>query len=169
MLRVLEQELHAVAATLSDDGNGVEVAVTRYRRFGELIRNTPALRSYQAAVADRFGDIAAEVLAVRVGLPPEDTEPQVTAAALLGLWKIQFRSLRIHLQPGRPVAVALGAVTLDVHRAASLIENGLATFPTTHPRSAAPMSVLLGGPSEAQRGGEEEDATEDGVAGQIGD
>ncbi len=130
MVTVLERELHDAASNLASDIDP-DGAVARYRRFGDMIRSTPALRTYQAAAADRFGDIAAEVIAVRAGLDPADPEPQIIAAALLGLWKIQVRALRRHLHPDRPVPAATAAVTREVHRAASLIENGLATFPTT--------------------------------------
>ena len=130
MMTVLERELQELASSLVGDVDP-DGAVARYRRFGDMIGSTPALRTYQAATADRFGDVAAEVIAVRSGLDPDDPEPQIVAAALLGLWKVQVRSLRRHLHPDRPVPAATAAVTREVRRAASLIEDGLATFPAT--------------------------------------
>ena len=126
MLKILDDELDGLVASL---GAGQDDALTRYRRFGDLIRSTSTLRAYLSDTADRFAEIAAEVLATRSGLRPADPEPQIVAAALLGLWRVQFRALRTHLRPGRPVSDAVAAVAAEVRRAAVLIENGLAAFP----------------------------------------
>ncbi|MTD59634.1 TetR family transcriptional regulator [Amycolatopsis sp. RM579] len=125
MVKILDDELHNLGTSLTTAGNR---ALTRFRKFGDLIRETPALRAYQSDTAERFTDVAAEVLAARFGLHPTDPEPQIAAAALLGLWRIQFRALRIRLRPGHPIQGALTTVADDVRRAASLIEDGLATF-----------------------------------------
>ncbi|MET8759415.1 TetR family transcriptional regulator [Lentzea sp. NPDC004782] len=134
MLTVLDQERHGVVASLAADTD-TDRALARYQRFGDLIRSTPSLRAYRSETADRFVDIAAEVLAARTGLRPDDPEPQIAAAALLGLWRLQFRALRTHLRPGRPLSAAIGAVAGEVHRAARLVEEGLTTFP--RPRAGA--------------------------------
>jgi len=133
MLTVLDQERHGVVASLAADTD-TDRALAQYQRFGDLIRSTPSLRAYRSETADRFVDIAAEVLATRTGLRPDDPEPQIAAAALLGLWRLQFRALRAHLRPGRPLPAAIDAVAGEVHRAARLVEEGLATFP--QPRAA---------------------------------
>ncbi|MER7244924.1 TetR/AcrR family transcriptional regulator [Kribbella sp. NPDC000426] len=123
MLKVLDDELQGISVSLT-----TAKAVTRYRRFGDLIHETPSLRAYQSDVAERFADVAAEVLASRFGLEPGDPEPQVAAAALLGLWKIQFRVLRTHLHPGMPIQDAINAAAGEVQRAARLIDAGLETL-----------------------------------------
>ena len=128
MLTILDHELHILAATLAADPDP-DRALAQYQKFGNLIRNTPSLRAYQSDTADRFVDIAAEVLATRTGLRPDDPEPQIVAAALLGLWRVQFRALRTHLRPGQQLPDVINAVTRDVCRAARLVEEGLATFP----------------------------------------
>ncbi|MEV4261369.1 TetR/AcrR family transcriptional regulator [Kribbella sp. NPDC049584] len=128
MLKVLDDELQGLSASLTTAPDQVE-AVARYRKFGDLIQEAPSLRAYQSDIAERFADVAAEVLASRFGLEPADPEPQVAAAALLGLWKIQFRALRTHLRPGRPIQDAVDAAASEVQRAAGLIEAGLATLP----------------------------------------
>ncbi|MEV4315065.1 TetR family transcriptional regulator [Actinocrispum sp. NPDC049592] len=128
MLRILDEELRVVEAGLTS-ADDHDQALAGYRRFGDLIRDTPQLRAYQSDTAERFADVAAEVLAARAGLRPADPEPQAAAAALLGLWRIQFRSLRTHLRPGRPIHDGLSAAADEVRRAARLIEGGLAAFP----------------------------------------
>jgi len=128
MLTVLDQERHILIAGLAADADQ-DRALAQYQKFGDLIRTTPSLRAYRSDTADRFVDIAAEVLATRTGLRPEDPEPQIAAATLLGLWRVQFRALRTHLRPGQPLTDAINAVTREVHHAALLVEQGLTTFP----------------------------------------
>jgi AcrR family transcriptional regulator len=123
-LRILDTELTAMTAGVAASGDPGS-AIADYRRFGELIGSTPSLRAYQSDTMDRFIAVAAELLAERVGLRPDDPEPQIAAAALLGLWRVQFQSLRRHLATTLEPAKLHNEVTLDVHRAARLIENGL--------------------------------------------
>ncbi|MDS0139267.1 MULTISPECIES: TetR family transcriptional regulator [unclassified Amycolatopsis] len=128
MLTILDDERDSLAEGLAADPDQ-DRALARYRKFGDLIRNTPSLRAYQSDIADRFVDIAAEALATRTGLRPDDPEPQLAAATLLGLWRVQFRALRTHVRPGHPLPAAIDAVSREVRRAAHLAEAGLATFP----------------------------------------
>jgi hypothetical protein len=124
VLRILESELTTMSAGVAGS-NHPDSVIAGYRRFGELIGSTPSLRAYQSDTMDRFVAVAAELLAKRVGLDPEDPEPQIAATALLGLWRVQFKSLRRHLATTSDPAKLHAAVTADVHRAARLIENGL--------------------------------------------
>lgn len=128
MLTILDHDLHGLTATLAADPD-TDRALARYQKFGDLIRDTPSLRAYRSDIADRFVDVAAETLAARTGLRPDDPEPQIAAATLVGLWRVQFHALRTHLRPGRPLPDAIDAVTRQVRRAARLVEDGLTTFP----------------------------------------
>jgi AcrR family transcriptional regulator len=101
------------------------------RRFGDLIRATPALRAYQADMMERSVAVAAEILATRAGMTTDDPEPQIAARALLGLWRVQADSLRRHLEAAPTPDRLRERVTADVRRAAGLIEAGLRTFATT--------------------------------------
>jgi AcrR family transcriptional regulator len=128
-LAVLDQELGAMTGWLAaqqDAGRGREAI----RRFGDLIRATPALRAYQADMTDQSASAAARVLAARAGMTADDPEPQITARALLGLWRIQADSLRRHLDRAATPALLHERVTADVRRAARLIDTGLREFAT---------------------------------------
>jgi AcrR family transcriptional regulator len=85
---ILDGELAGLTGWLAgqQDAGQVRQAV---RRFGDLIRSTPALRAYQADMMERSVVVATEVLAARAGMTPDDPEPQIAARALLGLWRVQ--------------------------------------------------------------------------------
>jgi AcrR family transcriptional regulator len=110
---------------------GAEEAVRRQaiRRFGDLIRATPALRAYQADMMERSISVATGILAARAGLTPDDPEPQIAARALLGLWRVQADSLRKHLDHAATPARLHELVTADVRRAARIVETGLQVLP----------------------------------------
>jgi AcrR family transcriptional regulator len=127
-LQILDRELRAMTGWLSTEGDPA-AGRQGIRRFGDLIRATPALRAYQADMMDQFASVATEILAVRAGMTPADPEPQITARALLGLWSVQAGSLRNHLDDASDPARLHELVTADVRRAARLIDNGLHAFP----------------------------------------
>ena len=129
------REAGASQAGASDAGvggdAGAEEAVRRQaiRRFGDLIRATPALRAYQADMMERSISVATGILAARAGLTPDDPEPQIAARALLGLWRVQADSLRKHLDHAATPARLHELVTADVRRAARIVETGLQVLP----------------------------------------
>jgi AcrR family transcriptional regulator len=131
-LAILDRELGAMTGWLAgqqdsgqqDSGQGRQAI----RRFGDLIRATPSLRAYQADMMDQAASVATEILAARAGMTPDDPEPQITARALLGLWRVQADSLRRHLDRAPTPARLHELVTADVRRAARLIDMGLRTF-----------------------------------------
>jgi AcrR family transcriptional regulator len=131
-LLILDGELALLTGWLAGqrDASQVRQAV---RRFGDLIRSTPALRAYQADMMERSVVVATEVLAARAGMIRDDPEPQIAARALLGLWRVQADSLRKHLDQAPTPARLHELVTADVRRAAQLIDTGLRAFATTAP------------------------------------
>jgi len=126
-LRILDAELGAMTSWLVAQDDPARV-VARTLRFGDLIRSTPSLRAYQHDMTDRLVATAAELLAARAGLHPQDPEPKIAATALVGLWRIQFQSLRRHLDAALMPAQLHEAVSADVRRAARLIDTGLRSF-----------------------------------------
>ena len=132
-LLILDRELAGLTGWLSGQEEPSQ-ARQAIRRFGDLIRATPALRAYQADMLERSAAVATEVLAARAGMTPDDPEPQIAARALLGLWRVQADSLRKYLAQAPSSARLRELVTADVRRAAQLIDTGLRAF-------AAPASL----------------------------
>jgi len=126
VLRILDGELASMTTWLADADDPVRAAAAM-RRFGALIQASPSLRAHQSDMMDQFVAVAAGILADRSGLASDDPEPQITATALLGLWRIQFLSLSKHLDGTLTAAQVYRAVTGDVLRAARLIRAGLDT------------------------------------------
>ncbi len=127
-LAILDDELTAMTSWLArqDDLAQASAAI---RRFGTLIRASPSLRAHQSDMMDQFVAVAAEILAGRAGVSPDDPEPQIAASTLLGLWRIQYQALSKYLDGIRTPAQVHEAVTADVNRAAQLIDTGLRSFP----------------------------------------
>ena len=143
-LRILNDELTAMTSWLTDQDDLVQ-ASAEIQRFGALIQATPSLRAHQSDMMDQFVAVAAEILARRAGLSPDDPEPQIAATALLGLWRIQFQALPKYLDGNRTPAQVHQAVSAEVNRAAQIIEHGLRSFPsitrdTGNRRDASPTS-----------------------------
>ncbi|WP_410586115.1 TetR/AcrR family transcriptional regulator [Amycolatopsis sp. lyj-23] len=128
VLRILADELKAITSWLAGHDDPAE-ASAQHARFTAMIQDTPSLRAHQRESSEHLASEAAAALAARAQLPAEDPEPQIAAVALLGLWQIQFRSLRRHLDGKRSPQQIKRAVTADVQRAARLIAGGLAAFP----------------------------------------
>jgi AcrR family transcriptional regulator len=101
---------------------------TLIRRFGDLVERTPALRAAQQDMTARMVQVAAQAMAARAGVNPEDPEPQVAANAIVGLWRVQFRSMHRHAEGSGSPAHLRDAVVADVRRAARLIDTGLWSF-----------------------------------------
>lgn len=99
-----------------------------FRRFGELMDSTASLRAAQRDMMERLVRVAAEALADRAGISPDDPEPQIAADAILGLWRIQFQAMHRYAEAGLSVDEVLKRVAAEVQRAARLIDSGLWSF-----------------------------------------
>jgi len=133
-LRVLDSELTSWTSWFARHPDPSE-ASARVRRFADLIQATPSLRAYERDMTDQLVAQAAQVLAARVGMDPEDPEPQMAAGAVLELWRVQGRSLRRHLDATSTSAQIYKLVSSDVQRAARLLTDGLASFDTLKRRA----------------------------------
>lgn len=132
-LRVLNNELTSWTSWFAGRSDPIE-ASARVGRFVDLIQATPSLRAYERDVIDQLIAEAAQVLAARIGVDPDDPEPQIAAGALLELWRVQGRSLRRYLDATSTSAQIHKLVSSDVQRAARLLTDGLASFDTLRRR-----------------------------------
>jgi hypothetical protein len=125
VVAVIVAELRRFFESWSQDGPYDPAMI---RRFGELVGRTPALRAAQQEQMDRMVQVAAEAMAARAGVNPEDPEPQIAANAILGLWRVLYRGLFRYATAEHTPAEVRDAVTADVRRAARLIDTGLWSF-----------------------------------------
>jgi AcrR family transcriptional regulator len=124
---ILEQDL----AAMKDVWNSMEdpnAGMALLRRFADVIEETPSLLAAQRDMIDRLARVAAETMAERAGLSPDDPEPQIAAEALMGLWRVQHTAINRYAQQGLSVDEHFERTMEDVHRAARLIDSGLWTF-----------------------------------------
>jgi AcrR family transcriptional regulator len=98
------------------------------RRFGEIIEETPTLRAAADAMRERMTRAAAEALAERAGVAPDDPEPQLAAVIVMGLWRTQFSSLLRHAETAQSPDELHAAVRADIRRAAPVADSGLSSF-----------------------------------------
>jgi AcrR family transcriptional regulator len=128
-LRILSSELTALTSWLAaqDDPAAAQALMLR---FGDLLRSTPSLRAHQYDTTERLITVAAEALAARAGLDSGDPEPRIAATALLGLWAVQFQSLRRQLGTAQTPERIHQTVTAEVGRAARLLDAGLDAWPS---------------------------------------
>jgi AcrR family transcriptional regulator len=125
---ILADELRALTSWLDAESDAA-AAIESVRRFGDLIAATPALRAYNDETIRRLTTLAASLLAERAGQAADDPEPQIAAAALLGLWGVHFTALRKCLGGARTPGEICEAVTAEVDAAARLIRAGLDSYP----------------------------------------
>jgi AcrR family transcriptional regulator len=123
MVRVILDELTEFY-DLWGDGDGFREVL----RFTALIEETPSLRAAQRDMMDRLTQVAATAMAERAGVDPADPEPQIAAAAIVGLGGVMFRTLHRQAETAPDAATAQAAVVADVKRAARLIQTGLWSF-----------------------------------------
>lgn len=137
VVRILGAELNAMTSWLATHDDPAEASV-QIGRFTAMIQTTPALRAYQHEMSVRLVAVAAEVLAERAGTSTGDPEAQIAATALVGLWQVQFASLRTHLDGRHTPSQVERAVRTDVQKAARLIDAGLATFASGKTAASSP-------------------------------
>src|SRR5581483_6127866 len=124
IVAVLEQERRQMREGLADVG-GDEAGLVLFRRFMTMLDSTPSLRAAAGEMQDRLARVAAEALAARAGVSPDDPEPTVAARALTGLWEVQRQALRRDVPGDRNVDDVYRRAGEEVRRASRLIDTGL--------------------------------------------
>jgi AcrR family transcriptional regulator len=123
-LEVLNSELER----LRTDWDSFSSSNGLLERFVSMIEDTPSLRAAQRDMMDRLVQIAAEAMAARANVSPDDPEPQIAATAILGLWRVQSQALRLCSTAQRAFEEGREEVNAEVARAARLIDSGLWAF-----------------------------------------
>jgi AcrR family transcriptional regulator len=111
-----------------DEDPGQPPDVGLVHRFMDLLERTPSLRAAHRDMMDRLVEVAAQAMADRAGVDPEDPEPQIAAHALLGLWRVQYRAMRKYSDSSRSPDQVRDRILAEVRRAARLIDTGLWSF-----------------------------------------
>ena len=150
VLQVLDGDLRAWTSWYTKLERPAE-AGAKVRQFADMLQATPSLRAYERDMTDQLVAKAARALALRIGLKPEDPEPQIAAAALIELWRVQDRSLRRHLETASTPAQIRNRVSTDVQRAARLLRDGLAAFESLEPRVRGASAAVRVAPGPRRR------------------
>jgi AcrR family transcriptional regulator len=122
MVGMLKTEADEMHDTFLENGMSV------MRRFSDLIDATPELQTGLRDMSDRLERTAAEALAARAGVSPDEPEPRLAAAALMAMWRIQMDSIRRSAAEDRTPDEALQLATAEVARAARVAESGMWWF-----------------------------------------
>jgi AcrR family transcriptional regulator len=127
VVKILSAEMDQFVSNL---GSSSDVAFHMIVAFNDLIESTPALKAARSDMTDRLAQVAAESLAARAAVDPDDPEPQIAADALLGLWRVYYRSIVRYSSNEVSPTEMRDKVMDDVRRAARLIDTGLWSFAT---------------------------------------
>lgn len=127
VVRMLEADLDEIYGNWQAEHDAAE-AFGGVRAFAEMIESSPGLTAGMYGMQERMTAAAASVLAERVGVDPEDPEPQAAAAIVMSLWRAQFRAMVRHSGDPTDIGATRDAVAAEVRRAAAVAEGGLAAF-----------------------------------------
>jgi AcrR family transcriptional regulator len=127
VLAVLDEDIEKIYRDVAASDDPARM-ITMVRKFSALVDRTPALAAASQAMLERLTEVAATALAERVGVDPDDPEPQMAALMVLGLWRTQFRAMERHADENASVDDVVRAVREDIHRAASVAGAGLSAF-----------------------------------------
>jgi AcrR family transcriptional regulator len=127
VLEVLEADVRWMYGEWLAGGNSVE-GLTSIRRFAALIESTPALSAALHGMTERLTQVAAEALAERAGVDPDDPEPQMAATMVMGLWRTQFQAMRRYADGVLSIEATRDAVIEQIRRAAGVAATGLSSF-----------------------------------------
>ena len=126
-LQVLDADLDDLVHTWEQ--GDAPVGIRAFRRFITVTDSTASLRGARQDMMNRLVQVAAEALAERAGVDPNEPEPQIAADALMGLWRVQFNALRrAALADVTDPQELRRRVRDEVQRAARLIDTGLWAF-----------------------------------------
>jgi len=123
----------AFVATLKADlarfGNTLgDTDVSFLQAFGDMIRETPALRAAWGEHRHRMVETLTAILADEAGIDPRDPEPVSAARTLVSLLELSYDSQMRHAADCESGAELLAMVESDLDRGARLVDTGLWSF-----------------------------------------
>jgi AcrR family transcriptional regulator len=130
----VEAAVHTISEDLTrmlqywNDGAISPTDLSLFRRFRDMLENTPSLRAAQREMMDRLVEVAAHAMAERAGIDPEEPEPLIAANAIMGLWRVQFTAMHKYADGTKSPTEMRDLVLAEVKRAARLIDTGLWSF-----------------------------------------
>jgi AcrR family transcriptional regulator len=127
---VLVMQRRQMREGLSDTG-GDDAGLALLRRFASQLEQTPSLRAAYGEMMERLARVAAEALAERAGVSPDDPEPMIAGHALVGLADVQQRALLRDVESDKSVDDVYDRADAELRRAAQLIDTGLWSFATS--------------------------------------
>ncbi|CAN5454341.1 hypothetical protein BH10ACT3_BH10ACT3_22650 [soil metagenome] len=127
VVAVIEDLVNKMTSAWSESDQP-EATMSVMRRFADMIEETPALQAALQAMFERLTVVAADALAERAAVDPDDPEPQLAAVIVMGLWRVFFGSMRRYSADDLSVLEMRDAVLADIHRAARVADSGLSSF-----------------------------------------
>jgi AcrR family transcriptional regulator len=130
----VEAAVHSITEDMTrmlqfwSNGSNPSPDLTLFRRFRDMLDNTPSLRAAQGEMMDRLIEVAARAMAERAGIDPEEPEPLISAIAIMGLWRVQFTAMHKYADGKHSPSEVKDLVLAEVKRAARLIDTGLWSF-----------------------------------------
>jgi len=105
-----------------------EEATQRIETITRVITGSPALLAREREVLARYTDALAALLADETGAGPDDIEPAVVAATLLGVHRSLIAYVRRRVLAGVPAPTIAGELQEQAEAALDRIGDGLATY-----------------------------------------
>jgi AcrR family transcriptional regulator len=119
VITALQQDQEDFAEAVSTGGVGL------FRRFGAMVRDTPALQAAWGEYRYRLVDALTEVLATELTVDPADPEPLIAARALTSLVELQYNSALRHAESDITAEEFQARMAADLARGARLLDTGM--------------------------------------------
>jgi AcrR family transcriptional regulator len=117
--------LSALQPEYEDLAGAIGANLGLFRRFGAMVRDTPALQAAWGEYRYRLVDELTQVLAAELTIDPADPEPLTAARALASLVELQYNSVLRHSEEDVTVDEYVELVTADLARGARLLDTGM--------------------------------------------
>jgi AcrR family transcriptional regulator len=97
-------------------------------RFVATVQASPALQARVRLALEKTEASLARTIAAETRAKPDDAQPRVVAAMIVGIERVLLAELRGHLERKSPAALVRRALRRDCDRAFALLEAGLGGY-----------------------------------------